>query len=434
MKVHFSAVSLLMPLVVISAPLVDPASVTYEQDASGRVTIAYSLTGERGIVTIDVQTNTLADASGTWATIGDRHLTTMCGAVNRLVEPQESAHMAYWFPRVDWPEAGGVLPSVRVVVTARAENNPPDYMVVELAAKNVRRYYTSAEALPCGGLTNSMYFTERLVMRRIPAAGRTFRMGPSPLETRTYPSASSGVPHLVSFTNDYFMSVCFFTQGQCLTLTNLSDIVVWNVSGANSELNPLFVAKLVKIRGAMEAGEAYDWPTSGHAVSPVSLLGILRAQTGIDFDLPTEAQWEYACRAGTDTMWNNRSDSATGLGEISWFSGAPPNLSKVNGTVSWTGSDVNPVGLKKPNAWGLYDMHGFLWEVCLDWYSPVNDPGDGRVVIDPEGPSTGTQRVGKGGSWSQNAVDTRSASRTGRGFGESNYAGFRFVCPVGLKW
>jgi formylglycine-generating enzyme required for sulfatase activity len=116
---------------------------------------------------------------------------------------------------------------------------------------------------------------------------------------------------------------------------------------------------------------------------------------GGKFQLPTEAQWEYACRAGSTTRYCF-GDKESGLGDYAWYG-------------ENSGGKTHPVGEKKPNAWGLYDMHGNVWEWCQDWYDGgyyAKSPTD-----DPTGPTTGAYRVNRGGLWFIDAKSCRSASR-----------------------
>jgi formylglycine-generating enzyme required for sulfatase activity len=113
-----------------------------------------------------------------------------------------------------------------------------------------------------------------------------------------------------------------------------------------------------------------------------------RLPEGYAYTLPTETQWEYACRAGTT------GDYAGHLDTMGWYDAN-------------SGNSTNPVGQKQANAWGLHDMHGNVWEWCLDWYG--NYPGGS--VTDPSGPGSGSHRVIRGGSWLPFAVNCRSAFR-----------------------
>jgi len=128
---------------------------------------------------------------------------------------------------------------------------------------------------------------------------------------------------------------------------------------------------------------------------------------GYAFTLPTEAQWEYACRAGTtEARYGN-------LDDIAWYHDN-------------SGHTTHPVGQKQPNAWGLYDMLGNVWEWCSDWDGYGHYPGGS--VTDPVGAPSGTYRVLRGGSWGYRAGFCRSAYRSNRGpGGRINDLGFRLA-------
>ena len=109
------------------------------------------------------------------------------------------------------------------------------------------------------------------------------------------------------------------------------------------------------------------------------------------YRLPTEAEWEYACRAGTTTGW---SYGDTENSACMWYDVNSPTTTQ-------------PVGTRTANPWGLYDMHGNVWELCWDWYGTYT----AGAQTDPTGASSGSFRVRRGGSWFSAALGTRSALR-----------------------
>jgi len=137
------------------------------------------------------------------------------------------------------------------------------------------------------------------------------------------------------------------------------------------------------------------------------------------YRLPTEAEWEYACRAWTSTRFSYGDDPGyNNLTNYAWY-GAN------------SGGTTHSVGQKLPNPWGLYDMHGNVFEWCQDWWS---DSLPGGIVLDPQGPVTGIwARVYRGGFWFHDAWYCRSAFRTGNrdAFDRNYFIGFRVVLAPG---
>jgi formylglycine-generating enzyme required for sulfatase activity len=146
-------------------------------------------------------------------------------------------------------------------------------------------------------------------------------------------------------------------------------------------------------KGAQLPVENVSWEDAMEFCRKLSELSAERS-AGRVYRLPTEAEWEYACRAGSTTKWSF-GDAESSLGDYAWFPGN-------------AGSKTHPVGQKKPNAWGLYDMHGNVWEWCSDWSRREYTT---TAVDDPTGPAIGSLRVIRGGGWYGDARGCRSAYR-----------------------
>ena len=146
-----------------------------------------------------------------------------------------------------------------------------------------------------------------------------------------------------------------------------------------------------------DAHTAASWITWNEAVE---FCGRLSAATGLCVCVPTEAEWEYACRARTTTRFHYGEDPAgEQLGSYAWHEGNAYDCGEHH---------AHRAGQKTPNPWGLYDMHGNVWEWCADWRDESYDPAD---TIDPKGPASGTARILRGGSWANGPHECRSATR-----------------------
>ena len=295
-------------------------------------------------------------------------------------------------------------------------------MVVDLSGGPDAEQYpvTYLDAEPEGGWTEE-YKTDKLVLRRIEAG--TFVMGH---QGSDYPTSWANMLHEVTISKPFCIGVFEVTQKQYESIMGATP------SEFSGKMRPVESVSWNAIRGDTQV---YDWPTAGSSVDENSFMGKLRAKTGIDtFDLPTEAKWEYACRAGTTTALNNGKNMAgkewdPAMDEVGrygynngFISGNPDGMGGYDDHHTTVGSYL-------PNAWGLYDMHGNVWEWCLDWW---RDDFSSQAATDPGGPLGGTSRLLRGGSWYDNADCCRSGYRGGVPPNhEGNNCGLRISCAAG---
>lgn len=416
MKCCFFLVSVAAVLMVWAA---DPVvrDVTVSSDSETRlVTVGYALEGASAIVTFSVTTNGVA--------VDDKAVSRAFGDINRMVKPGEGRSFR-WFVGRDFANVSLDPNVLKVQVKAWTADNPPLYMAIDLTATNTVTYYASSNAVP-GGVGANVYRTGKMLFRRIPAKGVTWRMGSVSGETGR--SKDVEVPHYVTMTNEYYMAVYELTHIQHVKIqgsepSNFRNVDTYeNAAFSGIDYN---MYAIPNFRGTTLGAQ---WPAN-HEVDENSFVGRLRKHTGLSgIDLPTEAQWEFACRAGSPYPYGDESDTMETVGWDS--SNAPRN-----------GSTTRPavVGLKKPNAWGLYDMHGNVTEACLDWYYEGEAYSDGSPVTEPRGgekPATAVNLVARGGNVRNAAAACRSASRgkhkyaTGEAGYYTNCQGVRLMCAI----
>ena len=329
--------------------------------------------------------------------------------------------------------------------------NPQQYLVIDLSGgPEATRYpYRHTDTPP--DLSDDRCRTTELWLRRIPPG--TFVMGSPEGEVGRNPTRER--QHLVTLSKDFYIGVFEVTRRQW-------ELVAGRLPEAYSHKSNRFYMEDTRRddeRMATPVAEvAYSdirgndvgafWPEQGHQVDENSFLGILRERTGLEFDLPTEAQWEYACRAGTTTSLNSGEDMLIVTDRDRW----DYHLDKV-GCYKFNCPYANgrqypvKVGSFQPNRWGLYDMHGNVWEWCLDWhYSEGTSANNGRVpIVDPVGGRVANRRsstqeklsameelrVARGGCYARGPAFCRAAARAGFWpfpWTARNDLGFRLVC------
>lgn len=246
------------------------------------------------------------------------------------------------------------------------------HVLVDLDAGPRARFYRALKLVPSGGPEGFAWM----------ASGR-FQMGsPMTEEGRFFDET----PHEVVVTRGFWMSDHEVTQAE-----------YEEVMGTN----PSF------FKGASLPVERVNWAEAVEYCRRLTELDRAKGRVGLQqaYRLPTEAEWEYAARAGTSSARHGDLDA------VAWWSGN-------------AGGQTRPVRQKAPNAWGLHDMIGNVWEWCADWYGAY-PPG---VLVDPVGPASGPTRVVRGGCWGCGGAYARAAFRNGSAPTQRNSnLGFRVV-------
>ncbi|MBP5543304.1 MAG: formylglycine-generating enzyme family protein [Kiritimatiellae bacterium] len=440
-----------------AAPVVSNVSMT--QNTKGTATITYTLSEADAVVTLDIQTNA---TGGAWTSIGGEAVSSALGDVWKAVGT--GTHTIKWDGATNWGTRQIPVNGIRAVITAWALNNTPDYMVVDIAdgaQPNSQRYYPSVDFLPGsapgqkGAITNNTaYRLTKLVMRKIMTKDIEWTMGSTALETLRTDAREN--THPVTLTNNYYIGVFEITQNQWAQIQPARTAPSYFSKPGECAMRPVDRVCYNEIRnndGTSAADNtSYNWP---HDPNPASFLGLLRTRTGIPFDLPSEAQWEFACRAGNgDTKWgdgsamlNNNTDS--NLAKIARYyqnGGSAVSYNDANGATHGPEVGTAYAGTYRPNSWGLYDMSGNIPEWCLDYYEENIAGHGGMVNINPEdGTQTrsgnspiqdstyGPYRVVRGGGFGAWAYANRPAFRNNKGQRLRYDIGLRVVCPVELQ-
>ena len=444
------AVTLAMATPVVS-------DVTMVQNGPGRlVTITYKLT-EDAVVTLDIQTNATPNAATGWASIGGKAICNAQGAVWRKVTSVDADgngnYTIKWRPDKSWTDEFGngfkiADGCAKAVVTAWALDNTPNYMVVDISAgaqPNTQKYYPTEDFLPGGLLGNPAYRTSMLVMRKIMAKDVTWTMGSSELEAQQVNTgdrdAAREATHQVTLTNNYYIGVFEVTQGQWALVQANRPTPSGFTNAADRAMRPVEGVCYNEIRMAANNTSAdsgaREWPETPFAGS---FLDLLHTRTGIDFDLPSEAQWEFAARAGNgDTKWGDGSPMSNTpkdpsmdlLGRYERNGGKVQNGNNYSNPDAGCGvaNGTAIVGTYNKNSWGLYDMAGNVWEWCLDKFQENITTLNGVVNT-----ASGSERVVRGGSWAHRAGQCRPAFRNKNAAAtRNNYYGFRVLCTAGLQ-
>ncbi len=362
---------------VFATPAITGVTAQQRYPWNGKVDISYTVSGD--IAETAKQQGLLTTLKVT-AADGETGLSYVASSVSGDTSLADGTHGIVWDMNAD----GLTFKSTNVVFNVSCETTPATYCVVDLSAGGNASSYpvTYLAEPPSGGFNVDVYKMTKLVLKRI--------------EAGSYTMGSSAYSVNVTLTKPFFIGLFEVTQKQYQLVTGS------NPSDFSGDKRPVEKVSYNAIRGSSNGAK---WPSSS-AVDSSSFLGKLRARTGLDFDLPTEAQWEYACRAGTTTTYSY-GNSANG--NYMWYAD----------NSSW---QTHEAGTKQPNPWGLYDMHGNVEEWCLDWSASRHSGG-----TDPKGSSSGERRVLRGGNYCSNEYDCTSYVTS------SLYPSYEPSCVVGFR-
>ena len=394
--------------------------------------VDYTLSGDRGIVTPSLLTNGVP--------VAESLMTTFEGDICKLVEP--GTRQFRWNASADWPNQR--IDDATVRLTAWSELNPPDYLVFDLETERTVNYYTSTNALPAGGLANDLYRLTKVVMRKIPVTA----------DGKLVHDMNANNMHRTLFTRDFYMAIYPATQQQYALMAK--DYVneshkwpSWFTNAVDRATRPAEYVSYEILRNMPKKTYAATEKMSHDEITGTCLLAKVRAFTGLKVDIPTQDEWEYACRAGTTGDYYSDDPG----------SGANFRLGRVKQNGGWRDLKVDPnsdadekaasrnwpatwgtakVGSYPPNPWGLYDMIGNVWEWTVGFEYYYTDASS--VNVDPiggEAKEANPLVTVVGGRWyadPQAVTYLHGKSGSSMDSGNMYKGGVRLVAPVGNIW
>ena len=383
-----AAVDLTEPLAV--------SNVRFSQDrATQRVTVNYELAnqGEPAYVALDVLTNGVS--------IGMQHVQTVAGDVSQrgldvlargAVPDDGNEKTIVWDAHRDWQ--GNLGSDVTVEVTAWYTNSSPVvYMVVDLSGGTAAARYPVSLTSAVPDPTDVSCVSNKLWLRYIPAG--TFTQG-SPETEAGRDTTGRETQHQVTLTKPFYAGVFELTRAQYRLVT-----------GSDPGDGETMTCPLNKVKFYDFVGTNIN-PAVSNTVAAGTFLATIREKTGLLLNLPTDAQWEYACRAGKTGPYNVETNATVTIDDLAWY----------NGNAS---GKVHPVGQKRPNAWGLYDMHGNVLEFCRERLNAGMGSG---ARTDPINTGSSSGFVIRGGYFGDGDANCRSARRGWRAPSEEDPSGW----------
>lgn len=392
----------LCALVVSAAVTVKDVSCRQRYPWNGLVDIDYTVESDDAAADVYVFPEGVDNDSGALL-----QMRTLSGdGANGPVKP--GTRRMTWNAAKDQPNFNTTSFSVKMTAISGAA----PYLVIDLSGGANAASYPVRFAAAGPDLASDTCRTTELWLKLVLPG--TFTMG-SP--TDELGRSTSETQHTVTLTKPFYMGVFQMTQKQ-YTLVMGS-----NPSSYRGDTRPVEQVSYNDIRGTLLGA---NWPAHAQ-VDATSFLGKIRARTALNFDLPTEAQWEYACRAGTTTALNNGRDLSNPGQDAAMDEVGRYGYNQNDGKGGYS-SRHTKVGSYVPNAWGLYDMHGNVYEWCLDWYGSYAT----GAVTDPVGCASGSDRVQRGGHYYSFAQSCRSAYRSYYYPSyRSHSIGFRLCCSAG---